>query len=52
MTLPNNQTVISTSAPFLTSVDFSPYAPKASPTFSGTVTLPNNQTVTSTSASF
>ena len=52
VTLPNNQTVTSTTAPFLTSVDFSPYATKASPTFSGTVTLPNNQSVTSTTAPF
>ena len=52
VTLPNNQTITSTTTPFLSSVDFSPYAPLASPTFTGTVTLPNNQTVTSTAAPF
>ena len=52
VTLPNNQTVTSTTTPFLSSVNLSPYAPLASPTFSGTVTLPNNQSVTSTTAPF
>ena len=45
VTLPNNQTITSTTTPFLSSVNLSPYAPLASPTFSGTVTLPNGSTI-------
>ena len=52
VTLPNNQTVTSTTTPFLTFVDFSPYAPKASQTFTGTVTLPNGTTIAQNSAAF
>ena len=46
VTLPNNQTITSTTTSFLSSVDLSPYAPLASPTFTGTVTFPDASTIT------
>ena len=42
VTLPNNQTITSTTTSFLSSVDLSAYAPLASPTFTGTVTFPES----------